>query len=564
MTKDFRRERIHLFTLPSPEPLLHLHNVSIRFGDAAPVLKDLSFALAPGKTLALVGESGSGKSLTALSVMGLLPKGAHISGDIFLSVPEEKIALLQLREGQWRLVRGRRAGLVFQEPMSALNPLMKVGEQLAEAIRQHQHLSKKEAQKQAVEWLGKVQLPQPESISQRYPHQLSGGQKQRVIIAMALCNRPALVIADEPTTALDASVQNEIVRLLQTLQRETGTALLFITHDLSLAAQIADDVLVLFRGETMEYGPAEKLFRRPENRYTQALLSCRASAEYKGKRLPQVSDFLAETVVENAPLLSLPESFTNAPVVLAVENLSVVYGSGKTAFRAVDDLSFSLRRGEVLGIVGNSGCGKSTVAKALMALIPVSGGKIKLGEVEVEAARGKDLRALRRKAQLVFQDPAAALNPRMTVLDAITEPMIAHGIFNVREARAEAGKILERVGLTAASGTKYPHEFSGGQKQRIGIARALSLNPEILICDESVSALDVSVQAQILNLLQDLRAEFGLSYVFISHDLQVVHYLADRVLVMEAGKAVETGDAEQVLRRPVHPTTQKLVAAAME
>lgn len=541
------------------EPVLQLAEVSIRFGMAEPVVRSLGFSIAAGQTLALVGESGSGKSLTALSVMGLLPKGAVVSGSITLTVPDEQVALLQLTQNDWKWIRGRRAGLVFQEPMSALNPLMTVGSQLTEAIRQHQAVSGTSARQQAIEWLQKVQLPTPEKLYDRYPHQLSGGQKQRVIIAMALCNRPALVIADEPTTALDATVQLEIVRLLQTLQQETGTALLFITHDLALAREIADEVLVLYRGETMEYGPAESLFRNPQHPYTQALLQCRPDADAKGKRLPQVSDFM--NGVPEPVTISLPVSAEATPPVLRVEQLSVVYGSGKNAFRAVDDVSFTLHQGEVLGLVGESGCGKSTIAKALMGLAPVSAGTIGLpGDVpEQKQTRIKDLR---RQMQLVFQDPASALNPRMTVLDAIAEPMIAHRMRSVREARTEAVRLLEQVGLPAVSGTKYPHEFSGGQKQRIGIARALSLRPRILICDESVSALDVSIQAQILNLLQELRVQLNLSYLFISHDLQVVHYLSDRVLVMQAGRVVESGTAEAVLRHPAHPYTRKLVAAS--
>ncbi len=524
-------------------------------------MKSLHFSVASGKTLALVGESGSGKSLTALAIMGLLPKGAEISGNMTLNVPQNAISLLRLEKGEWQAVRGRRAGLIFQEPMSALNPLMTVGSQLTEAIRQHGEISGKSAQKQAVEWLGKVQLPHPEKLYDRYPHQLSGGQKQRVIIAMALCNRPALVIADEPTTALDATVQLEIVRLLKSLQAETGTALLFITHDLALAREIADDVLVLFRGETMEYGPAHAVFNHPQNNYTKALLQCRPSPEAKGKRLPQVADFMGEFPENAAQILPLPTHPEAAPPVLEVQALSVVYGSGKTAFRAVDAVSFTLHKGEVLGLVGESGCGKSTVAKALMGLAPVSGGSISVAGDFPPNGRPRE-KAMRRHMQLIFQDPAASLNPRMQVLDVIAEPMLAHGLYKKTEAYVQAGKLLEQVGLPLISGKKYPHEFSGGQKQRVGIARALSLQPKILICDESVSALDVSVQAQILNLLQDLRIELDLSYLFISHDLQVVHYISDRVLVMQGGKVVESGPADAVLHHPTHPYTQRLVAAS--
>ncbi len=548
--------------------MLQVKALSISFGEREVVHK-LSFRISAGKTLAVVGESGSGKSLTALSIMGLLPADASVSGEIMLTPESDSIALLHLQSAAWQQVRGGKAGLVFQEPMSALNPLIKVGEQVAEAIRAHQDVNPKQAATQALEWLQKVQLPNPEELYKRFPHQLSGGQKQRVIIAMALCNKPALLIADEPTTALDATVQQEVMLLLRELQEETGTALLFITHDLALAADIADDVLVLYQGKAVEQGPIQKVFRHPENGYTKALLQCRPAGRKKGERLPQVSDFLEGTVpakspVERAasPLVFQSEEEKAAAILLSVLGLTVQYEQrGKSPFVAVNDVSFNLHAGEVLGLIGESGCGKSTIAKALMGLAPVHAGTIALHGESLHKLNAKAWKAVRRQMQIVFQDPAASLNPRLTVGEAIMEPMLAHGLCNRREARTEMLRLLEIVGLPAESAARYPHSFSGGQKQRIGIARALSLKPRILICDESVSALDVSVQAQILNLLNDLKTRLGLSYIFISHDLNVVRYISDTVLVMQAGKIVEWGDSETVFGNPAHKCTKRLLDA---
>ena len=529
----------------------------------------LAFQISAGKTLAVVGESGSGKSLTALSIMGLLPADASVSGEILLTPEAQSIALLHLQKNAWQQVRGRQAGLVFQEPMSALNPLISVGEQVAEAIRTHQNISTKEAAAQALDWLRRVQLPLLEALYKRFPHQLSGGQKQRVIIAMALCNKPALLIADEPTTALDATVQQEIMLLLRALQQETGTAMLFITHDLALAADIADTVLVLYQGKAVEQGAIETVFQNPQNAYTKALLQCRPAARKKGERLPQVSDFLEGPVpaampVEGhlPPVQTEPETENKDAVLLSVSGMYVAYEQrGQPPFVAVDGVTFDLHAGEVLGLIGESGCGKSTVAKALMGLVPIKGGSISLHGQSLHQRNAGAWKAVRRQMQIVFQDPAASLNPRLTVGEAIMEPMRVHRLCNTREAYTEMLRLLDIVGLPAESATRYPHSFSGGQKQRIGIARALSLKPQILICDESVSALDVSVQAQILNLLNDLKTRLGLSYIFISHDLNVVRYISDTVLVMQAGKIVEWGDAETVLRNPVHEYTKRLLEA---
>ncbi len=552
----------------TPSPILQVKSLTIAFGERE-VVQDLSFQIAAGKTLAVVGESGSGKSLTALSIMGLLPADASVRGSIILESAGKPILLLNLEKSAWQTVRGGQAGLVFQEPMSALNPLISVGEQVAEAIRAHQILSTQESAAQALDWLRRVKLPLPEELYKRFPHQLSGGQKQRVIIAMALCNQPALLIADEPTTALDATVQQEIMLLLRELQQETGTALLFITHDLALAADIADDVLVLYRGQAVEQGAIESVFRQPQNAYTKALLQCRPAGRKKGERLPQVSDFLEDTVPEklpvetvSKPLVIQSEEEKAATILLSVLGLTVQYEQrGGAPFVAVKDVSFNLHAGEVLGLIGESGCGKSTIAKALMGLAPVHEGNIALRGQNLHKLNAKAWKAVRRQMQIVFQDPAASLNPRITIGAAIMEPMLAHGLCKAREARTEMLRLLEIVGLPAESAARYPHSFSGGQKQRIGIARALSLKPQILICDESVSALDVSVQAQILNLLNDLKTQLGLSYIFISHDLNVVRYISDTVLVMQAGKIVEWGDSETVFGNPKNAYTQRLLDA---
>ncbi len=552
-------------------------NLRIAFGKDHRALRGLSFSIAGGKTLAIVGESGSGKSLTALALLGLLPKSAAWSGTIHINnahISPETIAEV------WQSIRGRVASIVFQEPMSALNPVMKVGKQLAEALRASAGLNTSDAKRAAIEWLGQVQIPTPERSYHKYPHQLSGGQKQRVMIAMAMSANPALLIADEPTTALDVTVQAEIIRLLKALQEETGTALIFITHDLALAAQIADDVLVLRNGEVMEYGPAKEVLGNPQHPYTKALLTCRPGSVDKGQRLPVVSDFMSEPEFlelqnsrnvtdtkakhSNAPTFQHP----NAPTLLQVRHLRVWFptetdwlGTPLHFLRAVEDVSFDLHQGEVLGLVGESGCGKSTISRALMGLQSVESGQISFEGKDLVHMSTGDWRRIRKDVQMIFQDPFSSLNPRLTVGAAITEPMLVHRIVPRREVHKEAQRLLDLVGLPADALRRYPHQFSGGQRQRIGIARAIALRPKLIICDESVSALDVSVQAQILNLLKDLQEELKLSYLFISHDLNVVHYIADRVMIMQAGRLIERGDAEQVLKHPQQEYTKRLVAA---
>ncbi len=545
-------------------PILSVSGLHITFAGPQPftAVHNISFAIEKGKTLAIVGESGSGKSLTALAVMGLLPAAALLQGAITLHTAA---ATASLQKNYPQGIRGKEIGMVFQEPMSSLNPVMCVGKQLKEAILTHQHITGDAAKQLAIDWLGKVQLPQPDKIYTRYPHQLSGGQKQRVMIAMAMCNHPELLIADEPTTALDVTVQQEIIRLMHYLQTQHGTAMIFITHDLGLAATIADDVLVMYKGEAMEYGPATEVLSNPQSAYTQALLQCRPSAAQKGERLPIVADILNPGSA--TPHILQKEVPIGDPL-LSANDLKVwfpqeqnIFGTPRAYFKAVDGVSFDLRKGEILGLVGESGCGKSTLSRALMGLVPVHEGAILYGGQNLAALSSKEWRPVRKRIQMIFQDPYSSLNPRMTIGDMLTEPLRIHGIAIGSALVQEAKRLLDLVQLPSTALNKYPHEFSGGQRQRIGIARALAPRPEILICDESVSALDVSIQAQVLNLLKDLQAEFGLTYLFIAHDLAVVHYISDRVMVMQSGIIVESGTADQVLKHPTDDYTKRLIAA---
>lgn len=550
--------------MPEKDSILSVQglNVSFRAQQTFTAVDGVSFQLQKGQTLAIVGESGSGKSLTALSLMGLLPPNAIQLGEIQLTT---KNGLHNVKDSAETL-RGSAIGMVFQEPMSSLNPVMQIGKQITEAIILHQHKKEHEAKRVAIDWLAKVQLPNPTDIYNRYPHQLSGGQKQRVMIAMAMCNNPVLLIADEPTTALDVTVQKEVLDLMATLQEEHDTAMIFITHDLALAAQIADEVMVMQQGKVMEQGAAKNVLNNPAHPYTKALLACRPSAEHKGRRLSVVSDFLNDD--NNTQIAEQHKITVTNETILEVNKLKVWFETGhnwlgKTTnyFKAVDDVSFALKKGEVLGLVGESGCGKSTISKSLMGLLPVHEGQVMFKGQDLAKLTTKNWRSVRKDIQMIFQDPFASLNPRMNIGDMLMEPLTVHNIVPKAERKKEALRLLDIVQLPADSMKRYPHQFSGGQRQRLGIARALAVQPELLICDESVSALDVSVQAQILNLLKDLQAEFNLSYLFISHDLNVVHYISDRVMVMQTGKIVETGNAEQVLKTPANNYTKKLIEA---
>jgi peptide/nickel transport system ATP-binding protein len=552
-------------------PILSVSNLRISFAGDAPftAVSDISFTVCKGKTLAIVGESGSGKSLTALALMGLLPKAASLQGNLTLSVNGVSS---QLTTDDLRLLRGKDISMVFQEPMSSLNPVMSVGKQLAEAILTHQKIPAKESKQLAIDWLGKVQLQEPAKMYGRYPHQLSGGQKQRVMIAMAMCNHPALLIADEPTTALDATVQQEIIRLMRFLQEEHSSAMIFITHDLALAATIADEVMVMYKGEVMEYGDAADVLKHPKHPYTQALLACKPSEEKKGHRLPVVDDFLnggeVKVTLDTQTLATPNVQVSSAATLLAVNDLRVWFtessnmmGKPTGYFKAVDGVSFAISKGEILGLAGESGCGKSTLGRSLVGLLPVHSGELIFNDEDIAQLPVREWPRIRKQVQMIFQDPYSSLNPRMTIGDMLMEPMMVHHVVAKNELQKEALRLLDLVQLPATSLHRYPHQFSGGQRQRIGIARALALRPQLLICDESVSALDVSIQAQILNLLKDLQREFPLTYLFISHDLSVVHYFSDRVMIMQAGKIVETGDAGQVLMRPQHEYTKRLVGA---
>ncbi len=555
-------------------PLLSIQNLSVHFtaeGQINQAIENISFDVKKGEIVALVGESGSGKSVTSLSILQLLPTGsAHIvSGRILFSqTGTEAIDLLKHTSKQLKQIRGNKIAMIFQEPMTSLNPLFTCGYQVAETLKTHQNISLSEAKKQVIEWFKKVKLPQPESIYHRYPHQLSGGQKQRVMIAMAMCCNPLLLICDEPTTALDVTVQKSVLKLIKELQQETGMGIIFITHDLGIVAQIADRAIVMYKGSVEEEGSISRLFSQPQQAYSRALLACRPANHPRGTRLPVVSDFINTDngKVESTPLKTEFAPISQVPVI-KVQHLSVHYPNKKNWLgqpirftKALNDVSFEVYEHETLGIVGESGCGKTTLGRALLQLIPITAGSIIYKDQALNQCTTKQLRQLRRHLQIVFQDPYASLNPRKKIGDAIAEPLAVHGIItNAAERKKKVEQFLEKVGLLPAHYHRYPHEFSGGQRQRIVIARALVLQPSFLICDESVSALDVSVQAQVLNLLNDLKKEMRFTIVFISHDLSVVRYLCNRIIVMNQGWIEEMGAADAIYLHPRSIYTQTLI-----
>ena len=561
-------------------PLLHIKNLCLSFETAAgPVqaLQAIDLTVHKGEVMALVGESGSGKSVTSMSILQLLPAppATYTAGEILFS-PDGRTQEDLLKKNKYDLqhIRGHLAAMIFQEPMTSLNPVMTCGKQVAEALIQHKKISAADARMQAINWFSRVQLPDPEHMFDRYPHQLSGGQKQRVMIAMAMCCEPALLICDEPTTALDVTVQQTILTLIKELQQQTGMGVIFITHDLGVVAEIADRAAVMYKGEIVEENTIAALFQNPRHAYTRALLACRPVNHPRGSRLPVVSDFWEhgkeKTTASADPLPS--ENKTAAVFseeLVRVENLSVhfparrnFFGKPITYTRAVDNLSFSIFKGETLGLVGESGCGKTTLGRTLLRLIDPTAGKIWYNGKELTASKKTALSDLRQQIQIVFQDPYSSLNPRITIGEAIAEPLQVHRIGKNRAARKEkVVALLEKVNLQADHYDRYPHEFSGGQRQRIVIARALALSPSFVVCDESVSALDVSVQAQVLNLLNDLKKEFGFTIVFISHDLSVVRYISDRIMVMNKGKIEEAGLADDIYLHPQTEYTRKLIAA---
>ncbi len=534
------------------------------------VLHDISFDLHKNEILGVVGESGSGKSVASLAILGLLPnKIAKISNG---NITYKGISLLQLNEKEYRAIRGNEIAMIFQEPMSSLNPSMKCGKQVIEILLQHTTLSNNEAKEEVLSLFEKVKLPDPKRAYSSYPHQLSGGQKQRIMIAMAIACKPKLLIADEPTTALDVTVQKEIISLLKNLQEEYKMSILFISHDLSLVSEIADNVLVIYQGKMVEYGSSNDIFHNPKQEYTKALINARPTLDVRLKKLPTISDFLNDTnqseeVITKEQREQHHKNLYSKPPLLEVINVEKVYFSkvglfDKKELKAVDDVSFKLYEGETLGLVGESGCGKSTLGNTILQLDKATRGQILYKGTDITQLPLSEIRNLRKEIQLIFQDPFASLNPRLTVGRAIMEPMQAHELYdNNTERKEKTIELLERVGLGEEYFNRYPHEFSGGQRQRIGIARTIALRPRLIICDESVSALDISIQAQVLNLLNELKEKFGFTYIFISHDLSVVKYMADQLLVMNNGKIEEQGDADIIYQSPKKAYTQKLIRA---
>lgn len=559
-------------------PILSIRNLSVAFnneGENNIAVKKFSLDINKGELVAIVGESGSGKSVTALSLLQLLPTQTTITGKaVFFQKEIQPVNLISLSHNEINTVRGKNISMIFQEPMTSLNPVFTCGKQVMEAICLHENVSKKIAREKTIELFEKVKLPDPSTIINRYPHELSGGQKQRVMIAMAISCNPSLLIADEPTTALDVTVQKTILELIKELQLQNNMGVLLITHDLGIVADIADKIIVMYKGEIVEQGDAKKLLQHPQHNYTKALLACRPSGKTKGQRLPVISDFIDEEnqqkiTVNNSVAPKPKPGYRDGAIVLEVEHLKVyfpvkkkLFGKATHFFKAVDDVSFDVKQGETLGLVGESGCGKTTVGRAILHLLKPTDGKIFLEGNDITLLNPGVLRDMRKDLQIVFQDPYGSLNPRITIGNAILEPLTVHNILtNKNERKDKVIELLEKVNLQPEHFTRYPHQFSGGQRQRICIARALALNPSFLIFDESVSALDVSVQAQVLNLLNDLKKEFEFTSIFISHDLSVIRYVSDRMIVMHEGKIVETGFTEQVYDNPKTEYTQKLIAA---
>ena len=553
--------------------LLDVNNLSISFqsdGIDKEIIHHISYTLNKNEILGIVGESGSGKSVSTLAILGLLPKQISkiTSGSILFNEKE----LTQLNTKDFQNIRGSEISMIFQEPMSSLNPSMKCGQQVEEILLQHTNLSKSEAKTETFSLFEKVKLPSPQRIYNAYPHEISGGQKQRVMIAMAIACKPKILIADEPTTALDVTVQKEIIQLLKQLQSEEEMSIIFISHDLALVSEIANRVLVMYKGDIVEQGEVLKIFKTPEHIYTKALLSSKPSLSVRLKRLPTIKDFMenitkSDIITKKERENSHSKLYAKTPL-LEVINLEKEYISksgwfGKPeSFMAVNNISFKLYEGETLGLVGESGCGKSTLANAILQLDKATSGQILYRGIDINKLPSSEVRKLRKDIQIIFQDPYASLNPRIPVGKAIMEPMKVHHIGESNEERKTMVlDLLQKVGLDESFFSRYPHEFSGGQRQRIGIARAIALQPKLIICDESVSALDISVQAQVLNLLNDLKDNFEFTYIFISHDLSVVKYMSDQLVVMNKGKIEEIADADKIYNNPVQEYTKKLIHA---
>ena len=534
------------------------------------VATNINFSLVKNEILGIVGESGSGKSVTSLAVLGLLPKKKSIiEGSIIFN----DVELLRLTDKELQQIRGNRISMIFQEPMSSLNPSLTCGFQVMEILLEHKKMDKSAAKKKVIELFHQVKLPRVEAMYNQYPHQLSGGQKQRVMIAMAIACKPEILIADEPTTALDVTVQKEIIKLLKELQIETGMSIIFISHDLSLVSEIADRMLVMQDGVIVEQGSTKNIFKNPENIYTKALINSKPSLQKRLKKLPTVEDFLTGKL--ESDLISTVERqkthklIYSKTALLEIQNLKTYFSTPKSFFsknratvKAVDNVSLKVYEGETLGLVGESGCGKTTLGRTILHLEKATSGNIFYKGKEITKLSLAEIKKLRKEVQIIFQDPFSSLNPRLPVGKAIEEPMKVHKLYNSEKERKEKTlEILSRVGLEEEHYNRYPHEFSGGQRQRIGIARTIALQPKLIICDESVSALDVSVQAQVLNLLNELKNDFGFTYIFISHDLAVVKYMADQLAVMNQGKIEEMGEADAIYNDPKNEYTKKLIDA---
>ncbi len=561
--------------------MLNIENLSVSFGSGfrkVEAIKNASISIGKGDSLGIVGESGSGKSITALSIMRLLPPQAVVeNGNVYFNDQD----LLTADDRQIKELRGNRISMIFQEPMTSLNPVMRCGRQVSEILRQHNSLSAKAAKQQTLELFNKVSLPRINDIYNSYPHQISGGQKQRIMIAMAIANKPDLLIADEPTTALDVTVQKDIINLLLKLKEELGMGLLFISHDLAVVSQVADHIAVMYKGEIVEYGKSKDIFFHPKHPYTKGLLACRPPLNTRPERLATIEEYMeldqsSTNIKAKADHTSSQAKrdrahkllYEQAPI-LVVDNLEKKYpinkpfiGKPKEYVHAVDKVSLEVYPGETLGLVGESGCGKTTLGRSILRLIEPDGGKIFFDEKDLLKFNATKLKKERKRLNIIFQDPYSSLNPRLSIGHAIMEPLIVHGIASSKKERKQIViDLLNKVDLKEEHFYRYPHEFSGGQRQRIVIARALALRPKFIICDEAVSALDVSVQAKVLNLLNDLKKEFGFTYIFISHDLSVVRYMSDRIMVMQAGKIVEAGDADEVCEFPKTEYTKQLISS---
>lgn len=554
-------------------PLLEIQDLVISFsreGVWNEVIKNISYQLHANEIQGIVGESGSGKSVSSLAILGLLPDSiSRVSNGTILFEGKD---LTTTSQKNFRKIRGKQISMIFQEPMSSLNPSLKCGYQVEEILIEHTDLSKKQIKAEVLSLFEKVKLPDAEKIYDSYPHQISGGQKQRVMIAMAIACRPKVLIADEPTTALDVTVQKEIIKLLKDLQKETQMSIIFISHDLALVSEIADRVLVMYRGEIVEQGETDKIFHHPAHNYTKALIASRPSLDERLRRLPTISDFLDNTTTTEVITTAerskrLAGLYATAPI-LEVRNVDKIYYSRlglfgkKVGFQALRDINFSVYEGETKGLVGESGSGKSTIGNAILQLDKATSGQIFYKGTDITSLTEKQMKAFRKEIQIIFQDPYSSLNPKMTVGKAIMEPMQVHKLYeNNKERKQKTIELLERVGLSAEHFDRYPHEFSGGQRQRIGIARTIALQPKLIVCDESVSALDISVQAQVLNLLNELKENYGFTYIFISHDLAVVKYMSDKILVLNKGSLEEETEADELYSNPKTDYSRKLIAA---